>query len=148
MSVRLLSAGYQRSASPDAFVAHCVAAGATCLIDVRRRPYSQRMGYDRHGLAAACARVQVRYVSVPALGVPAAISARWRADPDAARAALAAHLTTHAPESLAHLARLSAQVPVCLVCVCPDADRCHRRVILDLLEETLPGCAHEDVSPR
>lgn len=143
----LYSAGYQRTASPAAFAAHLARHGVDLAIDVRRRPTSQRPGYDRAGLGEAIEYRGIMYRSVPDLGNLDALGDVWHEDADRARTLLAEHFVATQAPLLGRLAQVCATQTVCLVCVCPTAAQCHRRAILIALDTLGIPVAHQDISP-
>lgn len=147
MSTQLFSAGYQRSASPRDFAAHLARHGIRTVIDIRRHPRSQRPGYDATGLDEAFSHRGLAYHSVPRLGNLDALGPLWQSDPDGARRALADHFLQDEPRLLTRLIAAADEQPLCLVCVCPDWQHCHRRALLMALEESGADVVHADLSP-
>lgn len=137
--------GYQRTRSPADLARQLRAAGITLVLDVRRRPRSQRPGYDRAGLEQAVASAGLRYASVPALGAAEHLADRWQSDHEGALAALEEHLERTAAPTLDRLAQVSALERVCVMCMCPSLDRCHRRAVLERVTARVPDLRVEAV---
>lgn len=131
--------GYQRTRSPADLAGQLAGAGITLVLDVRRRPRSGRPGYDRAGLEAAISTAGLRYASVPALGAVDHLADRWASDHAGALAALAEHLEQTASRTLDRIAEVIPQERVCVMCMCPSVDRCHRRAVLDRVSARLAG---------
>lgn len=145
MEATLWHVGYQRTRSPQDLAAQLAGAGLTLILDVRRRPRSQRLGYDRAGLEAAITAAGLRYASVPALGAADHLAEMWRTDHAAALTALAEHLERTAAPTLDRLALVLDQERVCVMCMCPSLERCHRRAVLDLVTARRPGLVLREV---
>jgi len=145
--VRIWSAGYQRSASPRSFAAHLARQGIDLALDIRRAPRSQRPGYDAAGLSEALEYRGVEYHSVVRLGNLDALLPLWRDDPAQARMVLSAYFLAQEPRLLDRVLTVATQRRVCLICVCPDWQHCHRRALLSALEQRHGTLEHIDISP-
>ncbi len=131
--------GYQRTRSPADLASQLSTAGITLVLDVRRRPRSQRPGYDRAGLEQEITAAGLRYASVPALGAADHLADRWQADHEGAIAALGEHLEQTAAPTLDRLVEVLAIERVVVMCMCPSLDRCHRRAVLERVSARLPN---------
>ncbi|NNJ24319.1 hypothetical protein LzC2_03750 [Planctomycetes bacterium LzC2] len=83
----------------------------------------------------------IAYTHLRPLGSPRDARKRFQADRDWSTFATAVneHLTTPAAvEALEKLAELVSVEPCCLLCTCPEPDRCHRSLVADALAEVKP----------
>ena len=110
-------------------------------IDVRGFPLSRRAGFSRKGLAARLAVDSIGYTYFRPLGSQRDARKRFQADRDwpAFATAVNDRLTTPAAvEALERLAELISGERRCLLCTCPEPDRCHRALVADELGKLKP----------
>lgn len=141
MPRHLWHVGYQRTRSPQDLADQLAAAGLTLVLDVRRRPRSSRPGYDLAGLQAAITAAGLRYASVPALGAADHLADMWATDHARALRELGEHLERTAAPTLDRLVAVLEEERVCVMCMCPSVERCHRRAILDRAAARVPDLA-------
>lgn len=128
----LMTVGYARSHSPEAFGRGLITAGVSVLLDVRARPYSGRPGYSGRDLLPVLQGLGLKAVGVPQLGNPDHLRDLWGTDPEAAEQALITHLETRSGRYLERLAELFPTTGVCLMCGCGSHLDCHRGIVADL----------------
>ena len=131
--------GYE-GRTPDELVEELAAAGVRVVVDVRLHPVSRKPGFSRRRLAATLAAAGIGYVHEPSLGNPPENrDAFRRGDPEAV-ARYRARAAGPGADAVARIAARAAEEPVALLCVERDDDRCHRRVVADLVAERItPG---------
>lgn len=138
----LWTIGYERL-PPDALVAELEAAGVERLLDVRYRPQSRRPGMSKTRLGERLAAHGIAYEHRREFGTPPEIRPFFRTG--AVRrgaAAFRAHLEHNAAAELdALVAELTApDAPrTVLLCLEAEPERCHRRVVAELLRERAPS---------
>ncbi|QDT17426.1 DUF488 domain-containing protein [Alienimonas californiensis] len=136
----LLTAGYT-GVSVDRLIEVLLEHRVQRVVDVRELPLSRRAGFSKNGLAARLAVDDIGYTHLRPLGSPRDARKRFQADKDwrAFATAVNEHLTTApAVDALEKLAELVADQRCCLLCTCPDADRCHRSLVADALADVTP----------
>lgn len=136
----VLTAGYT-GVSVDRLIEALMENGVQRVVDVRELPLSRRAGFSKKGLAARLAVDSIGYTHLRPLGSPRDARKRFHSDRDwpAFATAVNDHLTTTAAvEALDRLAALVTSERCCLLCTCPDSDRCHRSLVADALEEVKP----------
>lgn len=115
------------------------------MLDVRFRPQSRRPGMSLTRLGALLAEHGIAYEHRRGLGTPPEI--RWwfkHGRVAEGRERYAAHL--RASQELPVLAsELSTAPPTALLCLEADPATCHRRVIVELLTERVPGLQVTDL---
>ncbi len=130
----LCTIGYER-ASLEGFIAALKAAGVATLVDVRDRPWSQRLEFRRDELRKALLATGLGYVHIRALGNPKeGRDAAHAGDMDAYGRAMDARLaSSDGQKGLARAAELSGKGPICLMCYERDPAHCHRSRVGDAL---------------
>ena len=128
--------GYEKLL-PDQLVAELEAAGVRRLLDVRYRPQSRRAGMSKTRLGDLLAEHGIAYEHRRALGTPPDIRHAYKSGRIAEAApAYRAHMEANEPEALAQLAaELDTAPPTALLCLEEEAAHCHRRVLVELLQE-------------
>ncbi|GAA5152270.1 MULTISPECIES: DUF488 domain-containing protein [Amycolatopsis] len=124
------------------FVADLRASGAELLVDVRLTPLSRKRGFSKRALAAALEEAGVRYLHRPALGNPKENRPGFagKVDELAAARSTYADLIERNPASqaaLSELVDLARESKVAVLCFEADEQRCHRHVVLNLVEQRL-----------
>jgi uncharacterized protein (DUF488 family) len=137
----VIGIGYQDLEDPDALVAQLRERRVHTLVDVRKDPPSQHGAFTGGAVAIACNDAGIVYRHEPALGNPdwnRKGFARPGPDRDEARGHMFDRLADAAAR--AALNRIWTAVhtgPVALLCREADEHACHRRVILERLDEYL-----------
>lgn len=128
---RLFTIGY-RGLSYEALVTELRRHGVEGLLDVRAVPWSQDPRYTSSALLAFLAGRGIDYLDGKKWGNPHRDLATLEP--------FRLHLQQH-PELVSNLgmALREDHRTICLLCVCPSADRCHRGMLCAALLETLPG---------
>jgi uncharacterized protein (DUF488 family) len=134
----LYSVGYE-GRTADQFVHALVAAGVDVLYDVRLNPVSRKPGFSKNKLRDALEAAGVGYVHEPLLGNPPDNRDAFRnGNFEQGRARFQQRLNNGSREALDNLTKDSRQRTIALLCVEKDADRCHRKVITEAVQDARP----------
>lgn len=134
----LYSVGYE-GRTADQFVHALVAAEVDVLYDVRLNPVSRKPGFSKKRLRDALEAVGVEYVHEPLLGNPPDNRDAFRnGDVEEGRLRFQQRLNNGSRDALMKLTEDTRQRTIALLCVERDADRCHRKVITEAVQETRP----------
>lgn len=134
----LYSVGYE-GRTADEFVHALAAAGVDVLYDVRLNPVSRKPGFSKNKLCDALEAAGVEYVHEPLLGNPPENRDAFRnGNVEQGRARFQERLNNGSRGALDKLTKDTRQRTIALLCVEKDADRCHRRVITEAVQETRP----------
>jgi uncharacterized protein (DUF488 family) len=127
MSDTLYTIGYQ-GAELEQVIASLSAAKVSVVVDTRETPTSRRVEFRGRALATALEEAEIRYVSIPALGVPRQLrqlaAQDWAAFATAYRKRLAS-----VRKELGQLVQLVVTERVCLLCYEADPACCHRSIL-------------------
>lgn len=126
--MRVLSIGYQ-GRSLDGLVATLQKAGATTLVDVRERAWSNRPEFRKGRMTAALEEAGIRYVHLRSAGNPFRPRKGEILSFSECASKYAAHLDEH-PEVLGELLDLTQAGPAAIFCYEADHEHCHRSVLL------------------
>lgn len=121
----------------DRFLDCLLSSGIETLVDVRSNPFSRKYGFSRHALQALSARVGVRYLHLPALGIAGELR-RDTASPEARLRLLDRYEREMLPrrkEPVRQVSRLVAGGPSALMCFEADPRDCHRGRLAKRLAE-------------
>ncbi|WP_018717983.1 DUF488 family protein [Arhodomonas aquaeolei] len=146
---RLFTIGYER-ASLAAFIDTLAHAGVNVLVDVRLSPHSRRRVFALKHLDAGMAEHGIRYLSRPELGTPRPAQAAAKVGDMATFERLyREHLDTAAArQALAELSSLVRSEVACIMCYERDPNRCHRRLIAEMLRWRDGILAQDLLPPR
>ncbi|QKW17434.1 DUF488 domain-containing protein [Verrucosispora sp. SN26_14.1] len=139
--VGILGVGYE-GRSIGEFVSGLVDMNVTRLVDVRMTPISRKRGFSKSALSQALAAQGIVYEHRRELGNPKENRPGFGGSPEELRSARAAYasLLHHAEPSAAldALAESGQRELVALLCFEADESRCHRQVVMRLLEDRMP----------
>lgn len=143
----LMTIGYE-GASIDGYLDTLMRANVKAVIDVRHNPQSMKYGFSRSTLSAALARVGIKYVHLPDLGIPSA-ARRGTEEPWLRKKLLDEYAATLLPARTAAIERLLGLAEkwkrIALTCFEADSTMCHRHKITDALgvqSKNLPPVEH------
>ena len=132
---RLYTIGYE-GRSLESYLDILLRSGVDVLCDVRRNPLSRKYGFSKRALASACAKLEIRYEHLPALGIASADRKIASRRGDFAALFAKYERTTLVRESLA-LADIRRWVDdgesVALTCYEHQAVDCHRHCVASAL---------------
>lgn len=130
----LWSAGYE-GRSIDSFVAALVDAEIDTVADVRLTPISRKPGFSKTRLRNALASAGIEYTHLRGLGNPKENRAPfWEGRVAEGRATFRGLLRADAAaEDLAGLTERARSSRVAVLCFEQDEQRCHRKVVLDIV---------------
>ncbi|MCZ7686964.1 MAG: DUF488 domain-containing protein [Sandaracinaceae bacterium] len=131
--MKVLSVGYQ-GRSLDDLCATLVDAGATVLVDVRERAWSQRPEFRKTALKTALAKHGIRYEHCREAGNPYRPRQGERLSSEDCARRYRKHLDAR-PEALERVAELVGEGPVALFCYEATTGECHRGVLISVLCE-------------
>lgn len=138
----VIGLGYQDLPDPEALVEWVRGRHVHIVVDVRESPPSQHGAFTGAATALACKEAGIEYRHEPALGNPGwnrAGFARPGPAREKARANMAQRLTGASARKALNRIWIAAQTgPVVLLCREADEHACHRRLILERLQEHLP----------
>jgi uncharacterized protein (DUF488 family) len=123
----------------DEFVAGLRSAGVGIVVDVRLTPVSRKRGFSKRSLAENLAAAGIRYEHLPALGNPKDNRAGFAGGPAEVKAAIGRYTERiagddEASAALERIVRLAATELVAVLCFEADDERCHRQVVLSLVD--------------
>lgn len=128
---RLFTVGYE-GRTLEGYLDLLSGGGVTLLCDVRRNPISRKPGFSRKALAAACARMGIRYEHLPELGIPSEKrrAVKTQADRDALLAEYERTTLVLQKEAVLRVACwVQEGLAVALTCFEADPARCHRHFV-------------------
>jgi uncharacterized protein (DUF488 family) len=131
----ILTIGYT-GYDPDTFAAALVANRVQCLLDIREIPLSRKAGFSKSALRDHLKSRGIDYRHFRLLGSPRVLRHEVRATGDFSRffRGVRAHLKS--ADSLAQLNQaieIARQQRACLMCCCPDWQRCHRSCVVNAI---------------
>jgi uncharacterized protein (DUF488 family) len=130
--------GYENHATPDSLIETLRDAGVRRLVDVRELPLSRKRGFSKTSLAAALEDADIEYQHVRALGNPKPYRDLYKAGRVAeGERRYRKHLHNGSYRSLIELGETLDDGATCLLCFEAAHEACHRRVIIEALEERL-----------
>jgi transcriptional regulator with XRE-family HTH domain len=139
MTHGIVSVGYE-GRTIDAFVADLVSAGVRTVADVRLNAISRKTGFSKTRLREALATAGIDYRHMRSLG-----NAKENREPfwdgrveEGRRVFRKALQSPEAESSLRELANLATEEVVAVLCFETDAEKCHRKVIIDEVVEAAP----------
>jgi uncharacterized protein (DUF488 family) len=129
----IVGIGYEGS-TVDALVADLQRRRIELVVDVRLNAISRKRGFSRKALSAALAVAGIDYRHEPMLGNPKDNRDRFRAGDPAAVDVMRTRLAAVGAEAMARLAADVRRHRVAVLCFEFDEQRCHRRVIIDVIQ--------------
>ena len=122
----------------DGLLSHLLRSGIRQLIDVRRNALSRKYGFSGRTLARLCGEVEMGYVHVPELGIPATMRTTLtsRAAYDRLFDLYEARILTDAAASINVVARLCMEKASALMCFEASPRQCHRGRLALRVEES------------
>lgn len=135
MKRKLYTIGYSGFAI-DQFVQRLVDHEIECLIDIREIPISRKKGFAKNALRESLANEEIEYLHFKALGSPKELRHRVREDRDYSTffKGVRRHLKKPLGQTSVKEAIASArEMRSCLMCFCPDWERCHRSCVVDAI---------------
>lgn len=136
---RIYSVGYE-GFKLDGFVDTLIAAEVTTVIDVRLTPLSRKQGFSSKTLSASLQAVGIEYVHESELGNPPDNRDAFRTgDGSAGRRRMEAILRNGSGQALQRVVEQACATRIALLCVERDGNRCHRKVITDMIQEIEPS---------
>jgi uncharacterized protein (DUF488 family) len=105
------------------------------VIDVRAVPQSRKPGFSKRQLAAALDEVGITYVHLQGLGTPKPGRDAVRAGhPERMQVLFQEHMTSErAQTELAQAKGLARYHMACLLCFERDHNKCHRRIVAEMI---------------
>ncbi len=133
----VFTCGYQ-GRSLDELLRELRALGVQVIVDVRDHAASRRPDFGKTRLSMRVEQAKLKYVHMPALGVPAEIrkGSGGRAE---ALSWYAERLAGNPPEELHQLADVVRSQTVVLLCYEASAADCHRHVLADAIVSDVEG---------
>ncbi|MHA4855094.1 DUF488 domain-containing protein [Rhodococcus sp. MSC1_016] len=139
VSASLVSIGYE-GRSIDELVSRLKLENVQVLVDVRLTPLSRKPGLSKTRLAETLRAAGIEYVHHRALGNPKDNRDSFRAGVSESRDRFREVLgTEEATNALAHLVELMDGGVLALLCFERDHATCHRELVVEYLEKTVPG---------
>jgi len=124
------TAGYEGK-SVDRFFQELLGKGIQRVLDVRSNPVSRKYGFSKKALTRLCGTLDVDYVHMPELGVPASWRSALRTPADY-RKVLSRYgrvILPRVAEARLRASHLVKERPTALVCFEADARYCHRGLL-------------------
>ena len=110
------------------------------VVDVRLTPSSRRPGFSKGKLSTALAGIGIGYIHERELGNPPDNRDAFRnGSADIGRERLRARLETEGGDAINRLAHRAATERVAVLCVEAFDQRCHRQVVVDMVQERQPA---------
>ena len=131
---RLMTIGYE-GRTVDGLLGELAESGIDVLVDVRELPLSRRRGFSKNALRERLRAAGIEYVHLRPLGSPRDARHKLHRDGDyrAFFAAYSKHIEQQADAVRSVLELLDGR-SVCLMCYEAEVQKCHRRVLADVLE--------------
>lgn len=148
-STTLFTIGYE-GLSVEEFFERLKANDIEMLIDVRKVPFSHKIGFSKAKLHDNCVDLDIAYKHFPELGIPSELrrNLNTQADYDALFEEYKASILPLQGETLDKIARaVSKGHRVALMCFEADPMQCHRRIVADRLSQIL-GCPYSNLTNR
>jgi uncharacterized protein (DUF488 family) len=125
--------GYE-GASIDEFLMTLTRDKIQVLVDVRNNPWSMKYGFTKHTLQSLCEKMNIRYLGIPALGIPGNLRKNLTTKDDYKHLFMtyATYLKTQ-EENLTKLIALSKNQRIALMCFEKDPQYCHRHILAEQL---------------
>jgi uncharacterized protein (DUF488 family) len=148
----IFSLGYG-SRNINAFVDLLQENKINVLVDTRELPISRKSGFSKKSLTTRLEDEGIDYVHFKQLGSPswARSELKRTGDYDTFFLNVRNHLECAAEDALSAVSELVARKKrLCLMCLCPDVSKCHRSIVLDLLDErfSIKHAGLRDNQPR
>lgn len=125
--------GYE-GVSIDEFLMTLTRDKIQVLVDIRNNPWSMKYGYTKHTLQSLCEKMNIRYLSIPSLGIPGDLRKNLTTKDEYENlfTTYATYLKTQ-EENLTKLITLSKNQRIALMCFEKDPRYCHRHVLAEQL---------------
>lgn len=139
MTGRIYSVGYEGFDS-DTLVRRLTDAKVSYLIDVRLTPASRKRGFSKKPLSAKLGETGITYVHERDLGNPPENRDPFRTgDAAEGRRRMRQIIEDQAGPALHRVADLARHERVAVLCVERDRHRCHRDVVIEMVQELDPA---------
>ncbi len=138
MKRKLFTIGYT-GVGINEFVEKLVRHDVECLIDVRELPISRKAGFAKTALGQHLADNGIEYRHFKALGSPKALRHQLRKDRKypVFFKGVHRHLNQDAGvEEMKQALEVAKEMRSCLMCCCSDWELCHRKCLVEVIEET------------
>jgi uncharacterized protein (DUF488 family) len=135
LAKRLCTIGYSGYSLED-FVQVLHRNQVKCLFDIREIPISRKRGFSKSALSQALSHVGIEYRHLRVLGSPRRDRHRLRETDDYRTffRRMTAHLAgIEAVDGVREVVRLAGEQTSCLMCCCPDWQRCHRKAVVEAI---------------
>jgi uncharacterized protein (DUF488 family) len=133
-AITLFTIGYEGK-SVETYLNQLLKNGVKLLCDVRRNPLSMKYGFSKRQLENACTGVSIKYVHLPALGIPSNQRQKLttKADYDGLFAEYSLRLANQYSDLQTILELTRTYKRIALTCFEADACRCHRGILASTL---------------
>lgn len=148
-SANLFTIGYE-GLSIEEFFERLKVNEIEMLIDVRKVPFSHKIGFSKAKLEKVSEGAKIQYRHMPQLGIPSELrrNLNTQADYDALFEEYKASILPLQGETLDKIARaVSKGRRIALMCFEADPMQCHRRIVADRLSQIL-GCPYSNLTNR
>jgi len=122
----------------DGFRSALIEHGIECLIDIREIPLSRKAGFSKSALRDHLNAVGIDYQHFRLLGSPKALRHEVRETGDYSRFFRGVRKHLKLSDSLAELEeaiQVARHQRSCLMCCCPNWEKCHRKCVVDSVLE-------------
>jgi uncharacterized protein (DUF488 family) len=134
----ILTIGYT-GYHPHDFAAALIANRVQCVLDIREIPLSRKAGFSKSALRDHLKSHGIDYRHFRLLGSPKALRHEVRATGDFSRFFRGVRTHLKSTDSIAQLneaIEIARQQRCCMMCCCPDWQRCHRKCVVDAILKT------------
>lgn len=148
-SATLFTIGYE-GLSVEEFFERLKVNDIDTLVDVRKVPFSHKLGFSKAKLHDNCVDLDITYKHFPELGIPSNLrrNLNTQADYDALFEEYKASILPLQGETLDKIARaVSKGRRIALMCFEADPMQCHRRIVADRLSQIL-GLPYSNLTSR
>lgn len=122
--------------SQDEFIRKLLHFNIECLIDIRELPISRKQGFAKTALRTRLEDEGIEYHHFRMLGSPKVHRHEVRESKNYKKffSAMNQHLTqSQAVEDLNSVIEISKSMKSCLMCYCPNWEKCHRRPVIEAI---------------
>lgn len=136
MKRKLFTIGYTGFSATE-FIGILKENEVECLLDTRELPISRKKGFAKTALASQLSEAGISYKHFRLLGSPRVHRHEVRAtgDYDKFFAEVRRHIASVAGQQLREAIAIARQKTSCLMCCCPDWTLCHRRCVVEAINE-------------
>ena len=138
MKRKLFTIGYT-GVGIEKFIEKLVRNDIECLIDVRELPISRKAGFAKTALTQHLSEVGINYRHFKPLGSPKALRHKVREDRKypVFFKGVHRHLNQESGiEAMEQTIEIARSLRSCLMCCCPDWEHCHRKCLVEVIEES------------